>query len=257
MCAIPMLMYHELAQGSRPLCRPDEGYRRYCVDTSTFEAHLRWLSSGGFRGLSISQALDPPDTARRVAITFDDGCETDLIFAAPLLAAAGFGATFFVVSGWVGRSGFLTAAQLRELRAMGFEIGAHSRSHAYLSDLPPKAVREEIAGSKTDLEQYIGEPVDHFSCPGGRWNPAVAAIAREAGFRSVSTSRSGLVTPSSDPFSLPRTAILDGMSLGDFSRICRGQGMWTRQARSQVLAAFKRLLGNALYERARTVALRR
>lgn len=256
MSAIPMLMYHELAHGARPLCRPDEGYRRYCVGASTFGAHLGWLSSNGFRGLSVSQALDAPGSGREVAITFDDGCETDLLFAAPGLAEAGFGATFFVVSGWVGSTGFLTSTQLRELRALGFEIGAHSRSHAYLSDLSPRALREEIEGSKADLEQYIGEPVDHFSCPGGRWNPAVAAIAREAGFRSVSTSRSGLLTPSSDRFSLPRTAILNGMSSGELARICRGQGVWRRQAQSQVLTAVKRVLGNSLYERARMAALR-
>ena len=257
MSSIPVLMYHELAQGGRPLCRPGEGYRRYCVDASTFGAHLAWLASNGFCGLSVSQALAVPGSARGVAITFDDGCETDLLYAAPRLAEAGFGATFFVVSGWVGTPGFLSRTQLRELHGLGFEIGAHSRSHAYLSDLSPQALREEIEGSKAELEQYIGASVDHFSCPGGRWTPQVAAVAREAGFRSVSTSRPGVITPSSDRFSLPRTAILDGMTLGDFSRIGHGQGLWTRRARTQVLAAFKRVLGNSLYERARTAALRR
>ena len=257
MGAVPMLMYHELADKGRPLCRPDEGYRRYCVEASTFGDHLGWLASNGLRGASVSQAMDASGAGRGVAITFDDGCETDLIAAAPRLAEAGFGATFFVVSGWVGRAGFLAKSQLRELHALGFEIGAHSRSHAYLPDLPARAMREEIEGSKAELEDLVGERVDHFSCPGGRWSPAVADVAREAGFRSVSTSRLGLVTASSDPFSLPRTAILDGMTMVDFSRICRGQGLWTRQARSQVLAAFKRVLGNSLYERARSAALRR
>lgn len=257
MNGIPMLMYHELADGGRPLCRPDEGYRRYCIGADAFGSQLDWLASNGFRGLSVSQAIGESGAGPSVAITFDDGCETDLLHAAPRLARAGFGATFFVVSGWIGRSGYLTKAQLRELRSLGFEIGAHSRSHTYLSDLPARALHEEIAGSKADLEQLIGAPVDHFSCPGGRWSPAVAAVANEAGFRTVSTSRSGLMTPSSDLFILPRTAILDGMSLGEFARICRGQGLWKRHAQSQVLAAVKRVLGNSLYERARTAALRR
>lgn len=252
---VPVLMYHELIGGGRPPCRPDEGYRRYCVQTSAFALQLGWLASHGFRGVNVSQAVASLGAGRSVAITFDDGCETDLLHAAPRLAEAGFGATFFIVSGWVGRVGYLAKPQLREIHRLGFEVGAHSRRHSYLSNLSLEALRDEIAGSKSDLEDMTGGPVHHFSCPGGRWSPAVAAVARDAGFQSVSTSRTGLVTPLSDPFKLPRTAIIDGMGVGEFARICRGERLWKRQAQSHVLSALKRVLGDSLYERARSAAL--
>jgi len=36
---------------------------------------------------------------------------------------------------------------------LGFEIGSHSMTHAYLSDLSDDALQAEIANSKNELEQ--------------------------------------------------------------------------------------------------------
>lgn len=256
--AIPVLMYHELARASVPLCRTDEGYTRYCVPETTFRAHLAWLRAQGLQGWSLTQGLAHiGDAARGVAITFDDGCATDLDVAAPLLREAGFSATVFVVSTWVGKPGFLSAVDLRALHDSGVEIGAHSRTHAYLPDLPPTELRAEIAGAKEELEQRLGASVDHFSCPGGRWIPEVAAVAREAGFRTVSTSRPGVITAKSDRLRLPRTAITVDQPVHEFARICRGERRWLHHVRHDLLSGAKQLLGSALYERVRGAVLGR
>ena len=253
-----ILMYHELVVDGRPLCGSDEGYTRYCVAEKTFNRQLNWLQAHGYQGWSLSQALDHSSNPNAgVAITFDDGCETDALYAAPRLNEMGFSATFFVVTNWIGRSGYLSRRQVRELRGAGFEIGAHSRSHRYLTDLDPDALRAEITECKNELEQLLGEGVDHFSCPGGRWSRAVSTVARDAGFRTVSTSRPGSVTESSDSFCLPRTAIVDGLSIHEFERICRGDRQWLGIARSGLLSGAKRLMGNSLYEKFRGAVLSR
>ena len=46
-------------------------------------------------------------TNRSVCITFDDGCETDLIAAAPVLRESGFSATFYLTAGFLGTPGYL------------------------------------------------------------------------------------------------------------------------------------------------------
>jgi peptidoglycan/xylan/chitin deacetylase (PgdA/CDA1 family) len=260
---IPFLMYHELARPGQPLCRAEQGYALYCIAEETFRAQLAWLRANAVRGWNVSQALDAASgangahDARGVGITFDDGCATDLHVAAPLLVDAGCSATFFVVSSWVGTPGFLTAADLRALRAAGFEVGAHSRTHAYLPDLAPDALHAEVAGAKDELEQHLGERVAHLSCPGGRWSPAVEAVARAAGYHSVSTSRLGGVGPSSDRFRLPRVAITTELAAGDFARVARGERRWVQEARHELLAGAKQLLGNSLYERVRGAVLGR
>ena len=253
----PVLMYHELAVAGRSLCRAEEGYARYCITDAALAAQLAWLHAEGIRGCNITQTLALDANASAVGITFDDGCETDLLFAAPRLLEAQFDATFFIVTTWIGQPGYLSLAQLRELRALGFELGAHSRTHAFLPDLDAASLRSEIAQCKDELEQSIGERIEHFSCPGGRWSPEVSSVAREAGFRTVSTSRPGMVTGAADRFRLPRTAILEGMQAADFARICHGNRQWLREANSALLSGAKRVMGNSLYENVRRAVLSR
>ncbi len=132
------LMYHELEIPDRPICQAEPGYARYVLQADTFRQQIEYLKANGWQGVSVGQALGFPET-KSVAITFDDGCETDLLVAAPILQKAGFNATFFITSGWLGKPGFLSPAQLKELGQQGFEIGCHSQSHAYLSDLDEAA----------------------------------------------------------------------------------------------------------------------
>jgi peptidoglycan/xylan/chitin deacetylase (PgdA/CDA1 family) len=254
--AVPVLMYHELVVEGRALCEPEAGYSRYCVAEVDFRSHLAWLRANDYGGWNLSEALAARESPTRgVGITFDDGCETDVLNAAPLLLDQGFSATFFVVTNWVGRRGYVGASQLRELSAIGFEIGAHSRSHPFLPDLDPVSMTTEIARCKDDLEQWLGHRIDHFSCPGGRWSPAVSMTARAAGYRTVSTSRPGALTATADLFRLPRTAILQGAGIDDFARVCRMDGQWRREAQNLLLSGAKRLVGNSLYNRLRAAVL--
>ncbi len=247
---IVYLIYHELELPHRKLCQSEPGYRRYVLPATEFQQQLSCLREGGYRGISVSEALREADREQHgVAITFDDGCETDLLTAAPLLRDVGFSATFYVVVDFLGRPGYLSQAQLRELRSARFEIGCHSMTHAFLSDLNPEELRNEIAGAKEKLEQLLGEPVEHFSCPGGRWSRKVAHEAKAAGFRSLATSRVGANTPATNSFRLARVAVLRGTHLAKFERLCRAEGLLLPQIRDAVLTGAKQILGNTLYDK--------
>ena len=146
------LMYHELGLPSRTLREDHPGYARYVVSTDSFRSQLNYLSSSGLTATSLSGALGGDANQPRIVITFDDGYDTDLIAAAPLLLEAYFGATSYVVAGFVGQRGYLNKTQLRELVDLGFEIGCHSMTHAYLSDLKEDQLRVEISDAKQRLE---------------------------------------------------------------------------------------------------------
>ena len=253
---IVYLMYHEIERAGRELCEREQGYVRYVVSESVFREHLARLQASGFQGVSVSQALAwSDDDKRSIAITFDDGCETDLLIAAPLLKAANFNATFYTIAGRIGARGYLSRTQLRELSESGFEIGCHSMTHSYLDDLSDNELRVEIAEARDRLEQITGKRVAHFSCPGGRFSRAVARIAREAGYASVATSRIGVNTRATDSFALSRIAVLRGIGAGEFDRICRAEGFAARRARTGLLNAAKVILGNSIYERVRSSVL--
>jgi peptidoglycan/xylan/chitin deacetylase (PgdA/CDA1 family) len=249
------LMYHEIERPGRPICWRHPGYLRYVASEANFRTQLDHLSAEGFQGLSVGAALaGRPAGPRAVAITFDDGCETDLLVAAPLLGERGFGATFYFVAGFIGRPGFLTGAQVRRLAESGFEIGCHSMTHPYLTDLDERRLRVELVEAKDWLEQLTGRPVAHFSCPGGRWDGRVARLARESGYASVATSRVGANRPGDDCYCLPRVAVQRGTGLTAFDGACRGR-LRRQRLKEGVLASAKKFAGNALYEKLRTAVL--
>ena len=250
-------MYHELETPSHPLCSQDPGYVKYAVREADFRRHLQSLAASGMRGVSVSQALDRSRNEASVAITFDDGCGTDYLVAAPVLKEFEFGATFYVVPGWIGRRCYLALEQLRDLNQEGFEVGCHSMTHAYLTDLDPKGLQEEIVASKDRLEQILGRRVEHFSCPGGRWNAAVSECCRKAGYRSVATSRIGVNRTPGDAFRLARIAVQRETKIADFESFCRGDGLWFLRVRQALLGGAKSLVGNSAYERLRAVMLDR
>lgn len=248
--SVVSLMYHEIELPGRPTCHTEAGYLRYLVFAEGFRRQLRSLKNDGWHGMSTGEALAQPKVPG-VAVTFDDGCETDLIEAAPLLRELGFNATFYITVGFLGGRGYLSRPQLRELAETGFEIGCHSMTHAYLPDLGPDDLAQEIRQAKTELEQITGRSIEHFSCPGGRWNRRVENVAREAGYRSVATSRPMANTAAANPFALGRVAVLRGTHLSAFRKLASGRDLWKTRLADSARAAIRNTLGNSLYDRFR------
>jgi peptidoglycan/xylan/chitin deacetylase (PgdA/CDA1 family) len=252
---VVFLMYHELELPGRALCHTEPGYVRYVLRASGFRQQMELLKSKGWRGTSVGEAVGQ-FSKNTVAITFDDGCETDLLAAAPVLREFGFGATFFITSGWLGRQRFLGASQLRELASLGFEIGSHSMTHAHLTDLDDAALPREISGSKQELEQILGQPIKHFSCPGGSYDARVARFARGAGYRTVSTSQIRANTSRTDTFALGRVAVMHHTSATEFWNVCQDRGLWRPGFSAQLRDAVRNTLGKSAYERLRKTMLR-
>jgi peptidoglycan/xylan/chitin deacetylase (PgdA/CDA1 family) len=252
---IVFLMYHELELPGRKLCQSEPGYVRYILPLETFRGQMEWMKKSGFRGLNVSQALCYP-AERSVCITFDDGCETDRIAAAPLLREFGFNATFYLTAGFLGTPGYLTADQVRELDSQGFEIGCHSLTHPYLSDLSEPELKREIVDAKLQLEQIVGHPIEHFSCPGGRFDRRTLEMARHAGFQTVANSLFHANSPRTSRYDLGRVAMLRDMPLAEFAAACHGQGLWKKRFRHGTRHSFQRLLGNRIYDRLRRALLR-
>lgn len=251
---VVFLMYHELESPGRPLCQTEPGYVRYILSTLDFRSQMELLKRVGWLGVSVGDAVGS-FADKTVAITFDDGCETDLLNAAPVLREFDFGGTFYVTTGFLGNPGYLSHSQVCELRGLGFEVGCHSMSHAYLTDLNDKDLHREVAEAKVELEQILGTAVQHFSCPGGRCNRRVSEAAREAGYHTVATSRIQMNSRASDRLALGRVAVMRSTSLATFQELYRGRNLWQMHLEVQLRAAAKRLLGNSAYDRLRSAVL--
>lgn len=84
-------------------------------------------------------------------------------------------------------------------------FGAHTLHHPRLTQVDTQTVQDEILGSKRRLEEVLGHPVEHFAYPFGDHGPRESVLARQMGFRTISTTRQGYTDlRRSDPLSLPR-----------------------------------------------------
>jgi len=251
---IVFLMYHELELTGRMLCQSEPGYVRYILPLETFRSQMAWIKQSGWRGVSAGEALLFP-AEPSVCITFDDGCETDLIAAAPILREFGFNATFYLTAGFLGTPGYLNTSQVRELDAQGFQIGCHSMTHPYLSDLPEPELKHEVVDAKLYIEAIVGHPIEHFSCPGGRYDQRTLQMARHAGFATVSNSQFHANAATTSPYELGRVAVLRNLTLEQFSATCHGRGLWKKRLQHQARRGVQRVLGNRAYDYLRATLL--
>ncbi len=166
------------------------GVWRYTVGRAAFEEHLRVVARRGVPVVNLETEAPrarPPRGA--ILFTFDDGRTSALETVAPALESHGWRGHFFVVSSWIGRPGFLSAGQLRELRARGHRVGSHSATHPErMTLLPDAALRAEWFSSRARLEDLLGEAVVTASIPNGYADARVWESALASGFTWVFTS---------------------------------------------------------------------
>jgi peptidoglycan/xylan/chitin deacetylase (PgdA/CDA1 family) len=226
---IPILMYHQID------ARPARGtpMRGLVVSPRTFALQMGLLAALGYRGLSMS-ALMPylrGDKQGKVCgITFDDGYLNNLEHAMPVLQRHGFSSTCYFVSGQLGGSNvwdhgkgiapkpLMQAQHLRQWAGGGQEVGAHTRSHADLTQLSAPQALDEIQGCKHELEDAGGAAVNQFCYPYGFYNAALVAQVRQAGYAAATTTARARATAQDSAWELPRVPVMGSVWLPQFWR---------------------------------------
>jgi peptidoglycan/xylan/chitin deacetylase (PgdA/CDA1 family) len=232
---VPVLTYHKV--GPRP---PRVRLKGLYLNPRLFAAQLAGLRAAGFRSVSPGEVTAAADNqARRLALTFDDGCLNVLTHALAPLADHGFHAIQFLVADrlgqtndWEQREGeapelLMSAAEVRDWLAAGHQIGSHTLTHPHLTRLAPARAREEIAASRRKLEDTFGVAVEHFCYPYGDWNLWVRDLVAEAGYRTACTVEFGVNTAATPPLELRR------ITARYPTRNLRALTTWLRQRLSQ------------------------
>ncbi len=119
----------------------------------------------------------------------------------------------------------LTSQQVRSMRDLGFEMGAHTVSHPILAQLSRTQARHEIEAGKTQLEKILGQPVALFAYPNGKPDKDYVAesveLAREAGFGAAVSTGWGVSTRATDRFQLARFTPWDRARVAFGARLLR------------------------------------
>lgn len=102
----------------------------------------------------------------------------------------------------------MTSGQVREMRAAGMQIGAHTINHPILARTKQATAEQEIRTSKDTLENLLEESVTLFAYPNGKpgqdYLPEHCRIVRDLGFSAAVSTGWGSANSNADFYQLPR-----------------------------------------------------
>ncbi len=225
--SIPILVYHQISEA------PDKGapFRGLYVAPQAFARQMALLKLLGYQGLSMSALLpylQGQRSGKVVGITFDDGYLNNLTHALPVLQRYGFSSTCYVVSNLLGKTNewdreigiaqvpLMSATDLRLWVNGGQEVGSHTQNHVRLLQSDASTALAEMIQCKAALESLLATPVNHFCYPYGEYADQHVAMARQAGFQTVTTTRRGRSAVQGDLLELPRVPVVRSTSLPVF-----------------------------------------
>lgn len=125
---------------------------------------MGWVFSISVAGSAYAQTVEIGTWAgfrtAAVSFTFDDGPQSDVDVALPLLKKYGYKATFNIVTNWAngggGTSGMLNWSSVQDIADAGHEIASHSDSHPNGNGVAMPS--DEIPTSKGTINKKIKQP---------------------------------------------------------------------------------------------------
>jgi peptidoglycan/xylan/chitin deacetylase (PgdA/CDA1 family) len=104
--------------------------------------------------------------------------------------------------------------ELRKLEGEGLTVCPHTRTHPHLDRIPVETIRDEVAGSRHDLERELGASPPLFAYPDGAFGDAATSVLADEGIRLAFTTRRGVADiVRGQPLLLPRIPVTARTSL--------------------------------------------
>ena len=225
---VPILMYHVI--GDPPASAP---FPDLYVSRADLRAQVRWLERSGYQAVTLGRVFDAWQgrgtlPARPIVLSFDDGYRSHVTAALPILATHAWPGVLNLDLSNLTPSWGIPAAGVRKLLAAGWEIGAHSLTHADLTSLGDAALDREVRGSRRAIHRLFGVVPRFFCYPAGRYDAEAVAAVRAAGFDGATTTEFGLAAPSAGRFTLARVRVDRGEGADGLARKLASLGLRTR-----------------------------
>lgn len=225
---LPILTYHHVGPSKADV------HPLLTVSPDDFAEQIDWLARHGYSPIRTSDwtrwlAEKRPLPRKPVLITFDDGYADLAQYALPTLSHYGSTAVVYIVTRLIGKTNewdrrlgwgalrLMTAQQIREWAAKGFEFGSHTRDHPDLRSLSERELEDQVFGSAADLQRIVGTTPMSFAYPFGHFNRAVRDCVARAYQTSV-TVVERRCADQDDPWLMPRIWIRPTERLSTFKR---------------------------------------
>jgi peptidoglycan/xylan/chitin deacetylase (PgdA/CDA1 family) len=208
---LPILMYHHVGYIANS---QDQGAYDLTVSPEDFEKQVQYFVERGFHAVTIKQAYEAATAGAQlpekpVVFTFDDGYQDVFDYALPILRKNGFAGSLAISTELLGRPGYATWDEVVAVSREGNEILSHTENHLDLSNsvYSDDDLNREIAGSKKDLEEKLGMPVDFFVYPYGKYNGKIVGLLNEVGYKMALTTGFSLQINKNSLFSTGRVRV--------------------------------------------------
>jgi len=141
-------------------------------------------------------------------LTIDDAFESFYLNAWPLLKSKKIPFVLFVSTREIGKNGYMTWEQIRELESNNFvEIGNHSHSHEYLVDWDNNKIKSDLNASIKIFNKELGYSPIIFSYPFGEYSNDFKKIIADLNFKFAFGQHSGVIDITKNFLELPRFSI--------------------------------------------------
>lgn len=220
---VPILMYHHV--GPLP-DNPDKIRIGLTVPPDNFEKQLKFLKERGYESIDFYQmyyaiALGWPLPKKPIIFTFDDAYDDVYDFALPVMKKYGYTGTVFVPTQLVdeGRADYMTWDQLMELRAAGWRLEPHTKTHVEVDDRSRDFLVYEIYGSMETLRYHLGYQPRFFAYPSGRNDDNAIKVLQEVGYWGAVTTDSSWYHRLSNAYTWGRVRIGGQYGMQDFANV--------------------------------------
>ena len=209
-----IIMYHRFGENNFPSTN---------IKIEQFEQHISKLKKENYSVLPISKILSNikkglPLPSKTIGITIDDGYKSIYTEAWPRLKKAGFPFTVFISTDFIGKSrpNRLTWSEIKEMKNSGVDFGAHTASHAHMTQKTNAFNKGEITRSDQKMLEELGKKSEVFAYPFGEANSRIFDLVRQSGYKYAFGQHSGVVNAFSNNYFLPRFALNE--RYGDLDR---------------------------------------
>ena len=218
---VPVLVYHNISA-------QDKG--KLSIASKTFDTQIRQLHDEGFQAITLADFMAFTAGRRQlprksVLLTFDDGYKSFVQYARPILKDYGFGATLFVYSDFIGAGSGLSWQELRTLSEQGYDVQAHSKSHANLRRKEgeseaayAKRIEAELAYPLSLFKKNLPRPVDALAYPYGEMDDELVPFVAKYGYAVAFTVRRQSNPAFASLLKISRAQIYSDMTAKDFTK---------------------------------------
>ncbi len=181
---VPILCYHQIRDW-----QPFDSKRAkdYIVPVNNFREQMKILADNGYHTILPDQLYNylVKGTAlpsNPVMLTFDDNKEDHYTIARDEMKKYGFKGVFFIMTVSLGRPGYMTTDQVRQLFDEGNVIGSHTWDHGNVKSYKEEDWEKQVDKPAGQLEKIIGKRPEYFAYPFGLWDKKAIEELKQRGY---------------------------------------------------------------------------